>query len=120
MAESKAYKGSCHCGKVAYTVNLDLTGELITCNCSICSRTGSILTFVPLEQFKLERGEDALTDYQFGKKSIQHLFCSTCGVRAFMRGSMPNGAKVAAVNARCLEGVDVTTLKTKQYNGAAL
>ncbi|MEY4511518.1 MAG: hypothetical protein RLZZ450_3640 [Pseudomonadota bacterium] len=120
MAETKSYQGSCHCGKVAYTVNLDLSGELITCNCSICGRTGTVLTFVPEDQFKLERGEDALTDYQFGKKSIHHLFCSTCGVRSFMRGSMPDGSKVAAVNARCLEGVDATTLKTKHYKGADL
>jgi hypothetical protein len=37
-----------------------------------------------------------------------------------MRGSMPDGSKVAAVNARCLEGVDATTLKTKHYKGADL
>jgi hypothetical protein len=119
MAETESYKGSCHCGKVAYTVNLDLSGELITCNCSICGRTGTMLTFVPETQFKLERGEEALTDYQFGKKSIHHVFCSTCGVRSFARGSMPDGTKMAAINARCLEGVDISKLKTKHYDGAA-
>ena len=120
MAERKAYQGSCHCGKVAYSVNLDLSGELVTCNCSICVRTGGVLTFIPIEQFTLLRGEDALTDYQFGKKNIHHLFCSSCGVRSFTRGSMPDGTKMVSVNARCLEGVDVTALKTTQYNGAAL
>jgi hypothetical protein len=117
MAEAKEYKGSCHCGNVSYRVRVDLTGELITCNCSICSRTGTMLTFVPSAQFTLERGQDALTDYQFGKKHIHHQFCSTCGVRSFAHGEGPGGVEMYAINARCLEGVDPTTLKTKLFDG---
>jgi len=120
MADIKTYKGSCHCGKVAYNVQADLSGELITCNCSMCSRNGAVLTFVPATSFTLERGEDALTDYQFGKKTIHHVFCSTCGIRPFARGSMPDGTAMCAINARCLEGVDATKLKTKQWDGASL
>lgn len=117
MPETKTYQGSCHCGKVAYSVDLDLSGEVIVCNCSICNRTGTMLTFVPASQFKLARGTEALTDYQFGKKHIHHLFCSTCGVRSFARANTPDGAEMYAINARCLEGVDVDTLKVKHYDG---
>ncbi len=35
MAETKSYSGSCHCGAVAYDVELDVSGA-IKCNCSIC------------------------------------------------------------------------------------
>jgi hypothetical protein len=120
MADAKTYKGSCHCGKVRYSVNADLSGEMIACNCSICGRSGTLLTFVPAAQFTLEQGEHDLTDYQFGKKSIHHHFCSTCGVRSFAQGSMPDGTKMIAVNARCLEGVKVEDLKIKQWDGASL
>jgi len=120
MAEKKNYAGSCHCGKVRYTVSADLSGELITCNCSICRRTGSVLAFVPATDFQLEQGDDALTDYQFGKKTIHHVFCSTCGVRSFARGAMPNGTEMRAINVRCLEGVDLHALKTKEWDGASL
>jgi hypothetical protein len=119
MAQA-THKGSCHCGSVRYTVDVDLSGELITCNCSICQRTGSALAFVPAAQFKLEQGEQALTDYQFGKKRIHHLFCKTCGIRSFGRGSMPDGSPMVAINARCLEDVDFDSLKLKQYDGASL
>ena len=120
MSEMKQYEGSCHCGKVRYGVKADLSGELISCNCSICGRTGTVLTFVPASQFVLKQGQDALTDYQFNKKHIHHVFCSTCGVRSFAHGKGPDGSEMFAINARCLEGVDVSQLKIKNFDGAKL
>lgn len=117
MSETKQYAGSCHCGKVRYSVSLDLSAPTTTCNCSICGRSGALLAFVPAAQFKLERGEDALTDYQFNKKVIHHLFCSSCGIRSFARGKGPDGSDVVAINARCLEGVDPAELNVRQYDG---
>ncbi|MCA9626455.1 MAG: GFA family protein [Myxococcales bacterium] len=116
MSEMKTYRGGCHCGKVGYEVQLEL-GEVMTCNCSICSKTGTMLAFVPLEQFKLLQGEEALTDYQFNKEVIHHFFCSTCGIRSFARGTGPGGNEMAAVNVRCLDDVDLDSLKIKQVDG---
>lgn len=118
MAENRSYKGSCHCGKIRYRIEADLSGELITCNCSMCKRMGSILTFLPEAQFTLEQGE-GLTDYLFNTQKIHHLFCSTCGIRSFARGEMPDGTPMVAVNVRCLEGVDLHALKTTEYDGAS-
>ena len=67
------YTGGCHCGKVRFEVDMDLK-EVISCNCSMCAKRGSLLAFVPEENFTLLSGEDALTDYQFNKKVIHHLF----------------------------------------------
>lgn len=112
------YNGSCHCGAVRYTVEADLSQPVVTCNCSICSRSGSMLTFVSAESFQLHQGSDALTDYLFNKERIHHLFCKTCGIKSFARGTRPDGAEMIAINARCLEGVDVSTLQTKFVDGA--
>jgi hypothetical protein len=110
------HHGSCHCGAVQYTVELDLEAPAITCTCSICGKSGSYLQFVPEHAFKLERGEDNLSDYQFNKKVIHHLFCKTCGIRSFARGVGPHGPTVA-VNVRTLDGVDTFTIPTQQYPG---
>ena len=115
---SQTYKGSCHCGAVRYTVEADLSKPVVTCNCSICQRTGSMLTFVPPGSFTLEQGEENLTDYQFNKKVIHHLFCKTCGVRSFARGMGPQGPMIA-INVRCLEGVDLNKVPTHAYDGRA-
>jgi hypothetical protein len=86
------------------------------CNCSICSRTGTLLSFVPSGSFTLEKGEDSLTDYQFNKRNIHHLFCRVCGVRSFAHGQGPSGPMVA-INTRCLEDVDPTTLPVQHFDG---
>ncbi|HEY3498716.1 MAG TPA: GFA family protein [Polyangiaceae bacterium] len=117
MAGVEKYTGSCHCGKVRYEVELDLATPVISCNCSMCGRSGTLLTFVPAERFTLLSGEDALTDYQFNRHAIHHLFCSTCGIKSFAKGVAPNGAETRAVNARCLEGVDLQSLTVKDFDG---
>ncbi|GGA90783.1 aldehyde-activating protein [Brucella endophytica] len=110
------YHGSCHCGEVRYKVDIDLS-QPIVCNCSYCSRRGSILAFTPAENFEMEKGEKKLTEYRFNTKKIEHLFCEDCGVESFSRGTMPDGTKMVAINLRCLEGVDVADLKPTPFNG---
>src|SRR4051812_31878101 len=97
------YEGGCHCGKVRYEVDLTID-KLLACNCSICAKRGHLLAFTPAENFKLMSGEDNLTDYLFGKRTIHHLFCSTCGVSSFAR-SVHEGKDFRAINARCLDGI---------------
>ena len=116
MSETKTYEGGCHCGKVRYKATTDLA-QVIECNCSMCSRAGTQLAFVTPENFELLSGKDALTDYQFNKHVIHHLFCSTCGIKSFSNGIGPGGKPVVAVNVRCLDGVDTSKLKTVHFNG---
>lgn len=108
--------GGCHCGAVRYSVELDPEAAAISCNCSMCGRAGTLLQFVPADKFKLEQGEDHLTDYQFNKHLIHHLFCNTCGIKPFARGSGPKGPTVA-INVRTLDGIDSFAIKTQPYDG---
>lgn len=119
MSEAKTYQGGCHCGAVRYEATADL-GHTISCNCSICQKRGLLLTFTPAEQFKLLAGEDALTDYQFGRRTVHHLFCRTCGVESFGRGSMPDGTAMVALNVRCLDDVDLAALEPAPFDGKSL
>ena len=110
------HTGSCHCGKVKYEVDMNLQNA-ISCNCSICMKRGTLLDFVPEAHFKLLTGETDLQDYQFNKKIIHHLFCKTCGVVSFAKGSAPDGTKMIAVNLRCLDNIDLSKLKIQEYDG---
>ena len=93
MSAIETYTGGCHCGKVRYEVKLDLTKPVISCNCSMCGRSGTLLTFVPADQFTLKSGEEDLTDYQFNKHVIHHVFCRVCGIKSFARGRAETAAR---------------------------
>jgi hypothetical protein len=80
------YNGSCHCGAVAFTVASEPPKSAISCNCSHCRRKGFLLSFVPAEQFRLDRGEEKLAAYTFNKHQIRHRFCATCGTQPFAEG----------------------------------
>jgi hypothetical protein len=119
MNEAKTYVGACHCGAVKFEATTDLA-KVMACNCSICSKAGWLLTFVPADQFKLISGEDVLADYQFGKKRIHHTFCPRCGIHPFGRGAGHDGKPMFAVNVRCLDRVDVDGLTISNYDGKSL
>ena len=110
------HTGGCHCGKVRYEVDMNVENA-ISCNCSICSKRGSLLDFVPDSQFKLLSGENNLTDYLFNKKVIHHLFCKDCGILSFGRGAAPDGTKMVAVNIRTIDGFDLKKIKIQEYDG---
>jgi hypothetical protein len=113
---AQSYSGGCQCGAVRYEATLDLDHTMM-CNCSRCGRLGSILAFAPADHFKLQSGEDALSEYQFNKHVIRHLFCKTCGIQSFSTGKRPDGKEMVAVNARCLDGVDPDTLTPAKFDG---
>lgn len=113
---TKTYTGGCHCKKVRFEVELGLE-SVMSCNCSICSKRGWLLAFAPKAAFKLTQGEDELTDYQFNKHLIHHLFCTTCGTASFGNGSDGSGNESIAINVRCLDDVDIDSLTVTKYDG---
>src|SRR3546814_16898783 len=78
----------------------------MSCNCSHCRRKGFLLTFVTIDQFRLESGADKLASYKFNKHNIDHQFCADCGCQGFSAGHGPDGSKMAAVNLRCVPEAD--------------
>ncbi|MBA2124778.1 aldehyde-activating protein [Hyphomicrobium methylovorum] len=119
MSNLTTWTGGCHCGHVRFEVETDLA-QLVSCNCSICQKRGSILAFVPAANFNLISGDSDLTDYQFGGKTIHHLFCKVCGVASFARGEKGTSGPMVAVNVRCLDGVDAGDLRPSMFDGRSL
>jgi len=46
-----------------------------------------------------------LSDYQFGRKNIHHLFCRNCGIKSFGRGTGPDGKPMVAVLLSCVDDI---------------
>jgi len=111
-----SYQGSCHCGAVAFEVEGTLTGAM-SCNCSICQRKGALMWFVPRTQLRLRTPEDNSSAYTFNKHVIQHRFCRQCGIHAYGEGVDPKGRAMAAINIRCLEGVELEQIPVTHFDG---
>jgi hypothetical protein len=113
------YKGSCHCGRIAFEAEGEIDSGL-ACNCSICSRKGSLLWFIPRDKLRLLTPGSDMATYMFNKHVIQHHFCPTCGIHPFGEGKDPKGNAMAAVNIRCLEGIDIDAIPVKHFDGRSL
>ena len=108
------YEGGCHCGRVRFRVTGSLD-EVSDCNCSMCIKKGMLHWIIPPSQFELVSGEDQLTTYRFNTGVARHTFCRHCGIHPFyVPRSDPDKIDV---NARCLEGVDLTTLRVRTFDG---
>lgn len=110
------YKGSCHCGQIAFEVEGEIKGAM-ACNCSICSRKGALMWFVPREKLRLLTPDEAASTYMFNKHVIKHRFCPTCGIHPYGEGVDPKGNRMAAINIRCLEGVDLASIPVQDFDG---
>jgi len=110
----RTYRDGCHCGRVRFEVtgNLERVSE---CNCSICTKKGYLHWIVARDAFRLLTPSDNIAAYTFNTKVAKHLFCPNCGVASFyIPRSDPERIDV---NARCLEGVDLSRLEHEHFDG---
>ena len=109
-------KGSCHCGKVAFEVD-GTPDKALSCNCSICQRKGSLLWFVPRDRLRLLTPEANASTYTFNKHAVKHRFCPTCGIHPYGEATDPKGNPMAAVNVRCLDGIELDAVPVAKFDG---
>lgn len=112
------YHGSCHCGNIKFDVEGNIDSAM-SCNCSICQRKGSLLSFFPTNQFTLLTSGANIGSYTFNKHVIRHKFCQICGIGPYSEGTDPKGNQMVAVNIRCLENFDLEKIPVHHINGRA-
>ena len=101
---SAKLSAQCHCGAVAFTVQLsDGFNSVRRCNCSFCRMRGAVVASAPLTGVEVTQGKEKLTEYRFNTCQAVHYFCSVCGIYTFhQRRSNPDEY---GVNVACIEGV---------------
>ncbi len=108
------YRGGCHCGRVRFEVDSEIE-SVSECNCSVCSKKAYLHWMVPPERFRLLTSRDDLATYTFNTGAAKHYFCRTCGVASFyIPRSDPDKIDV---NLRCVEGIDLSSLKISNFDG---
>jgi broad specificity phosphatase PhoE len=103
MPRRATFAGGCHCRTVRFEVDVEDADRLVCwrCNCSVCEMKQNTHFVVAKKSFRVVQGQEALTRYQFGTRTAEHLFCEKCGVQSFYRPrSNPDGV---AVTVYCLD-----------------
>ena len=104
---------TCHCGAIEAEINItDKLEKVLRCNCSICKRKGAVMSIVKNEDFKIIKGKDKLSLYQFHTKVAKHYFCSICGIYTHHHPRI--NPALTGFNLGCLENID--TLKINDDN----
>jgi hypothetical protein len=108
----KTYTGSCHCGAIRFTADLDLAAGTTRCNCGFCKKARWWMAFAKLGDVTITQGEADMGDYRYTSPTraepfLHFHFCKTCGFRPFTRGgALPQlGGEFYAVNIACLDGI---------------
>ena len=110
----QTYRGACHCGRVTFEARADLT-FVVECNCSICRLKGALWHPAAEADLRILTGEADLTLYQFNTKTAKHYFCRHCGINPLVRPRLD--PRQWAFNVRCIDGVDLASLKVRQFDG---
>jgi hypothetical protein len=96
--------GQCHCGAVRFRARLsDGLRSIRRCTCSYCRMRGAVVVTAEMGGVEVLQGEDVLTSYRFHTESVQHFFCSRCGI--YTHHQRRSHANLYAVNVACLDGV---------------
>lgn len=115
-------KGSCHCGKTRFSIS-HAPEELTECNCSFCSKRGTLWAYFTPAEFLLISSEESAT-YLWKTKTVKHHFCAACGCGTYSESpgwtaegqpdfKNPN----IIVNSRLLDDFDLSKVKVTQVDG---
>ena len=98
----------CHCGQIEAQINISNLSKALRCNCSICKRKGAIMSMVKNEDFKILKGADELSLYQFHTKVANHYFCSKCGI--YTHHNPRSNPAMTGFNVGCIDEIDTFNL----------
>ncbi|KAJ7133511.1 Mss4-like protein [Mycena epipterygia] len=104
------YRGNCHCGAFKFTLKTPEVKQAFACDCSIYSKNRYLWTYpARSEHFVVVEGDESRTlkSYEFGKRTMAHKFCPTCGTSVMSRIHDASDGRSIAINIRALANVDL-------------
>ena len=106
----------CHCGEVELEIKESdgALNKFLRCNCTLCKKKGYIMTFAPITDVKITKGEDKLKLYQYHTKVAEHYFCSACGI--YTHHKMRSRPDTFGLNVGCIDDIDQFKLENVGLN----
>lgn len=110
-------QGQCHCGNVQLTIP-KLTETGTSCTCSICSRYASIWGYFNESEVQVFIGEQGISSYCHGDKTINFNRCNQCGCITHYTCVDPTPTSKLAVNYRMFPNTVLQKMTVRLFDGA--
>lgn len=108
-------EGSCHCGAVRFEV-ADAPARVTDCNCSICSKLGTLWAYFPPDKVRFDSAPDATFGYVWGDRTIAFHTCRTCGCTTHWAAIETGEPDRMGINARLLTGLHRHDVELRQLD----
>ena len=117
----KLFQGSCHCGKIKFKANIDLTNGSSKCNCTFCRKNSYWSIRVKPEDFELIEGQDSSTKYSNNPQIGYYVFCNHCGSMPFGMSEKSEwteeGVSIKASSLDDISTEELNSMSIKYLNG---
>lgn len=115
MNGDKRLFGTCHCGavKISVPADMDFTSAR-RCDCSFCRRRWAPSAGIAEDQFRVEKGADMLSLYQFNTLAAEHYFCRKCGIYTHHRRR--SDPLIFGINVTCFDHINMSDYNCVDIN----
>ena len=110
-------EGSCHCGAVRLVLPHAPT-EALTCNCSLCRRTGGIWTFYPFGTVVIHGHPELTETYVWGDRTLSNVRCRTCGIATHWEPLDAEPGARHGINLRNFSPALLDAVRIRRFDGA--
>jgi hypothetical protein len=109
---TKTFHGSCHCQRIRFEADIDLSQGTTKCNCTSCWKRRWWSAKAKPEAFRSLGGEEHLSGYVPGQARGHTGFCKHCGVIPYgwVGAAEWNDGESVSVNVAALDDLDPAEL----------
>ena len=90
---------------------------LVSCNCSICSRYGTLWSYYDRSRVKIRRKRGATEGYTWGHKQLRFVRCTSCGC-VITWEPVNRARRYVGVNFRNFHPDDIAAARIRRLDGA--
>ena len=108
----KTFQGRCHCKRIKFEADIDLSKGTGKCNCTSCWKKRWWSVKVKPENFRSISGEQELSQSRPGSETGHRGFCKQCGVIPYgwVDAAEWNDGAYVSVNVAALDDLDPAEL----------
>lgn len=109
---TKTYRGSCHCGRVKFEADIDLSQGTTKCNCTWCWKKRWWSVRAKPEAFRSIQGQEELSKFKPGAATGHGGFCTHCGVMTYewVEAAEWNDGEYVSIGVAALDDLDPAEL----------